>query len=82
MMSAEAYSAPQHPTLLHCLVAEAPRDATPDEPGQNPHLSPSSNADSLSSPESMSRYDSMHQREDLAASLARESCTSAQSDAR
>ncbi|KAL0052577.1 hypothetical protein WJX82_004191 [Trebouxia sp. C0006] len=62
-------------------IAEAPRDAAPDELGQNPHLSPSSNADSLSSPESMSQYDSTHQREDLAASLARESCTSAQSDA-
>jgi len=68
--------------VLHCLLAEAPRDATPDEPGQNPHLSPSTNADSLASPESMSQYDSTHQRENMAASLARESCTSAQSDAR
>ncbi|KAA6425234.1 MAG: hypothetical protein FRX49_04729 [Trebouxia sp. A1-2] len=63
------------------LLVEASGDATLDESGQNPHLSPSSSADSLSSPESMSQYDSTHQREDLAASFAKESCTSAQSDA-
>ncbi|KAL0020441.1 hypothetical protein WJX77_003488 [Trebouxia sp. C0004] len=62
-------------------VAEASRHANEPPSEAELDLFPSTNADSLSSPESMSQYDSTHQREDLAASLARESCTSVQSDA-